>query len=428
MKQSKLNVLIVLFLQMMSGVALLSCSTENDELKKELPKVEKPSEPVKALLENFIINQLPEKTIYALGESLDLTGLKVIGEYDDGKQRPVNVVPEQISGFSSSVPVDKQEVTITIEGKQKNFTIQVSPVRVENGVLIEVLDGYDEIILPNSVKSIPKKTFHGSKIKKVTLNEGLKSIGDMAFFNSTVQEIVFPSTLEQLEENVFYYCSHLKKADLSKTKLTVLPACSFMFAGVEEVLLPATLTEIGAQAFLNTSQLKQIEIPENVRTIGVEAFRESNITTVKLPNGVTNMEQRAFYYCSELAEVTTYGTVLNDDSNAMIHSYCLSGCPKLTRFEIPQSIRILGQGLLGGNKKVTQLTIPASVTQIDFSAFNNTGIKEVRVEGVAPAQVFERVWYGFPDDITVICVPAESVEKYKTAAGWKDYASKIQPL
>lgn len=149
---------------------------------------------------------------------------------------------------------------------------------------------------------------------------------------------------------------------------------------------------------------------------------------MKLPNGVTNMEQRAFYYCSELAEVTTYGTVLNDDSNAMIHSYCLSGCPKLTRFEIPQSIRILGQGLLGGNKKVTQLTIPASVTQIDFSAFNNTGIKEIRVEGVTPAQVFERVWYGFPDDITVIRVPAESAEKYKTAAGWKDYASKIQPL
>ena len=69
------------------------------------------------------------------------------GEYDDGKQRSVNVAPKQISGFSSSVPVDKQEVTITIEGKQKSFTIQVAPVRVENGVLTEVLKGYDEICL-----------------------------------------------------------------------------------------------------------------------------------------------------------------------------------------------------------------------------------------------------------------------------------------
>ncbi|KAA4653152.1 leucine-rich repeat domain-containing protein, partial [Bacteroides ovatus] len=28
--------------------------------------------------------------------------------------------------------------------------------------------------------------------------------------------------------------------------------------------------------------------------------------------------------------------------------------------------------------------------------------------------------------ITVIRVPAESVEKYKTAAGWQDYTNKIQ--
>ena len=396
------------------------------KFKKELPPTEQPSEPTGALLERFSIDQLPAKTIYALGESIDLTGLKVTGEYDDGKQRSVNVAPKQISGFSSSVPVDKQEVTITIEGKQKSFTIQVAPVRVENGVLTEVLKGYDEIILPNSVKSIPKNAFNGSKINKVTLNEGLKSIGDMAFFNSTIQEVIFPSTLEQLEENIFYYCYHLKKADLSRTKLTKLPASTFVYAGVEEVLLPATLTEIDAQAFLKTSQLKTIEIPENVRTIGLEAFRESSITTVKLPNGVTNIAQRAFYYCPELTEVTTYGTVFNDDPEAMIHPYCLEGCPQLTRFEIPQSIRILGQGLLGGNRKVTQLTIPANVTQINFSAFNNTGIKEVKVEGITPPQVFEKIWYGFPDDITVIRVPAESVEKYKTAAGWQDYTNKIQ--
>lgn len=425
MKQTKLNILIVLCLQMITGLTLLSCSTENDEFKKELPPTEQPSEPTGALLERFSIDQLPAKTIYALGESIDLTGLKVTGEYDDGKQRSVNVAPKQISGFSSSVPADKQEVTITIEGKQKSFTIQVAPVRVENGVLTEVLKGYNEIILPNSVKSIPKDAFSNSQINKVVLNEGLKSIGDMAFFNSTVQEIVFPSTLEQLKEDIFYYCYNLKKADLSKTKITKLPASTFVYAGIEEVLLPVTLKEIGSQAFLKTSQLKTIEIPENVSTIGQEAFRESGITTVKLPNGVTNIASRAFYYCPELTEIVTYGTMSNDDPNAMIHAYCLEGCPQLTRFEIPQSIRILGQGLLGGNRKVTQLTIPANVTQINFSAFNNTSIREVKVEGTTPPQVLERVWYGFPDDITIIRVPAESVDKYKNANGWKDYTNKI---
>ena len=425
MKQTRLYIITTLCLQMVLGAILLSCSTENDEYKKDSPSAANPVEPVGALLEDFSIEQLPAKTIYALGENIDLTGLNVTGKYDDGKQRPVKVTSEQISGFSSSVPVDKQEVTITIEGKQKSFSVHISPVRVENGVLTEILKGYNEIILPNSVKSIPKDAFRNSQIAKVVLNEGLKSIGDMAFFNSTVQEIVFPSTLEQLKEDIFYYCYNLKKADLSKTKITKLPASTFVYAGIEEVLLPVTLKEIGSQAFLKTSQLKTIEIPENVSTIGQEAFRESGITTVKLPNGVTNIASRAFYYCPELAEVTTYGSTFNDDPEAMIHPYCLEGCPKLARFEIPESIRILGQGLLGGNRKVTQLTIPANVTQINFSAFNNTGIKEVKVEGTTPPQVLERVWYGFPDDITIIRVPAESVDKYKNANGWKDYTNKI---
>ena len=425
MKQTRLYIITTLCLQMVLGAILLSCSTENDEYKKDSPSAANPVEPIGASLEDFSIEQLPAKTIYALGENIDLTGLNVTGKYDDGKQRPVKVTSEQISGFSSSVPVDKQEVTITIEGKQKSFSVHISPVRVENGVLTEILKGYNEIILPNSVKSIPKDAFRNSQIAKVVLNEGLKSIGDMAFFNSTVQEIVFPSTLEQLKEDIFYYCYNLKKADLSKTKITKLPASTFVYAGIEEVLLPVTLKEIGSQAFLKTSQLKTIEIPENVSTIGQEAFRESGITTVKLPNGVTNIASRAFYYCPELAEVTTYGSTFNDDPEAMIHPYCLEGCPKLARFEIPESIRILGQGLLGGNRKVTQLTIPANVTQINFSAFNNTGIKEVKVEGTTPPQVLERVWYGFTDDITIIRVPAESVDKYKNANGWKDYTNKI---
>lgn len=196
---------------MMTGLTLLSCSTENDEFKKELPPTEQPSEPTGALLERFSIDQLPAKTIYALGESIDLTGLKVTGEYDDGKQRSVNVAPKQISGFSSSIPADKQEVTITIEGKQKSFTIQVAPVRVENGVLTEVLKGYDEIILPNSVKSIPKNAFNGSKINKVTLNEGLKSIGDMAFFIQLFRKLYFPRLWNSLRKTYSTIAITLKK-------------------------------------------------------------------------------------------------------------------------------------------------------------------------------------------------------------------------
>ena len=71
-----------------------------------------------------------------------------------------------------------------------------------------------------------------------------------------------------------------KRQDLSKTKITKLPASTFVYAGIEEVLLPVTLKEIGSQAFLKTSQLKTIEIPENVSTIGQEemCIRDRSLT------------------------------------------------------------------------------------------------------------------------------------------------------
>ena len=85
MKQTRLHSITALCLQMAITLILLSCSTENDEYKKDSPLEQQPSAPTGALLEDFSIEQLPSKTIYALGENIDLTGLNVTGKYDDGK-------------------------------------------------------------------------------------------------------------------------------------------------------------------------------------------------------------------------------------------------------------------------------------------------------------------------------------------------------
>ena len=156
---------IVMLLNLM--LFMVACGKESDEYKNNSPSIGQSSDISEALLESFSIEQLPEKTIYTLGEKVDLTGIKVIGNYDDGQRRPINVTSEQISGFSSSTPVEKQEVTVTIEGKQKTFTVQIAPIRIENGVLTEVVNGYETITLPNHVKSIAKKVFYGRKISKV---------------------------------------------------------------------------------------------------------------------------------------------------------------------------------------------------------------------------------------------------------------------
>lgn len=356
-----------------------------------------------------------------------MEGLLLTGIYSNGQESPLTVTPEQVSGFSSDVPAERLELTIGIEDRQASFTVSIVPVYVQEGVLTGAYKGYSEITLPPHVTAIAPEAFiQNRQITRVVMNEGLTSIGEMAFFNSGVQEIVFPSTLQQLAPDLFYYCDRLKRVDLSHTQITRIPESAFACSGVEEVLLPSALTSIGTQAFMITEHLKSAVIPQSVTHIGMEAFRGSGITTVQLPNSISAIETRAFYLCPNLTEVSAYGPASSNHPDAVIKEHCFVGCPNLARFEIPQSISILGQGLITGNQKVHTLTIPARVTRIDFSAFDNTGIKEVIVEALTPPATSEGEWYGFPETITSISVPAQAVEAYKTAEGWKKFADKIR--
>lgn len=47
------------------------------------------------------VSRQPDKLVYCLGEPLDLTGLEVMGRYEDDKEQAVEVTPAQVKGFSS---------------------------------------------------------------------------------------------------------------------------------------------------------------------------------------------------------------------------------------------------------------------------------------------------------------------------------------
>lgn len=201
------------------------------------PGEEQPED--KGTLIGLSIAQPPHKIAYTLGEPLNLDGLLLTGVYSNGKEYPVTITPEQVSGFSSDAPADRLVLTIGIEDRQATFTVSIAPIRVQEGVLTEIYKGYSEITLPPHVTAIAPEAFmQNRQITRVVMNEGLTSIGEMAFFNSGIQEIVFPSTLQQLAPDLFYYCDRLKRVDLSHTQITRIPESAFACSGVEEVLLP----------------------------------------------------------------------------------------------------------------------------------------------------------------------------------------------
>ena len=114
-----------------------------------------------------------------------------------------------------------------------------------------------------------------SKIKKVLIGEGVKSISD----------------------NAFHYYENLRS-----------------------VSLPSTLTSIGEAAFWACSSLQSITLPNNLTNIGLNAFRACHsLTQVLIPASVTNIDGSAFECCTGLTDVVFEGNSLEFGSGATFY-------------------------------------------------------------------------------------------------------------
>jgi hypothetical protein len=83
-------------------------------------------------LTSLELDKPPTKTVYAVGEPLDLTGIIVYGNYtgSDPTKRKRELIPmnqlTNISGYDSSRIGNQQKVTITVRGQTVNFFVDIA--------------------------------------------------------------------------------------------------------------------------------------------------------------------------------------------------------------------------------------------------------------------------------------------------------------
>ena len=143
----------------------------------------------------------------------------------------------------------------------------------------------------------------------------------------------------------------------------------------------------------------------------------SYITDVTIPSGVTSIGSQAFQYCSGLTSVTIPSgvTTIGQDS----FSYC-SG---LTSVTIPDSVTLIDHRAFMDSHSPIKVVIGSGVTNIGQAAFQNiTADGSITIKATTPPNINGRYdfWGSYP-----IYVPAASVDTYKAATNWSDYASRI---
>ena len=251
----------------------------------------------------------------------------------------------------------------------------------------------ESVTLPSGLEEIAEEAFSYNKLSAVTLPTQLKTLGDNAFSNNNLKEVTLPSHLEVLG-TAFVDNSELSKITFSEGLKEIRGAfysslSAFSGTSIKSVVLPKSLEKIGDGAFYDLKGLADISIPENVTSIGNEAFYNTGLTSIDLPANLKTIGRYAFSG-TKLKKVVLPSQVETIGNHAFsIESLESVHIPKSLKsissyssttsyiYDSPWSNVAWGEGIFSGAKNLKTVTFEDGISEIISELFSGTGINKI---------------------------------------------------
>ena len=218
---------------------------------------------------------------------------------------------------------------IRITGYSGSSTTVTVPAEIDGTPVVAVGNGafannrnITKVIIPEGVTTIVDSAFEGcTALKTVELPDGLQSIGMWAFLSCiSLESITVPDSVWSLGQYAFDSCTSLKRINIPARVWDVYPnsfnrcrslvsidveAGSNSCCTVDGMLYNKAKTEL----IKAPGGLEYAVIPEGTEAVAADAFRDSSLTAVKLPDSLTSVGKYALYDCPGLKEVTVPASV-----------------------------------------------------------------------------------------------------------------------
>lgn len=267
--------------------------------------------------------------------------------------------------------------------------IGCSPYKVEDGVLLEV-----------NPKRFNKKI--------VEIPEGVREISEYAFRNCvSIEEVIFPESLEIIGDCAFLGCRNLIKADIPDGVKVIGRLSFYECEKLERIIVPSSVEEIGETAFgfCRGTLYLNCDVDDYDGDWEKRPFRNACFSRIVIGNKVTKivdwqflgMDGRQAYACAPGIEFEMESIDI-EEGVVSIGKHAFSEC-KLSSLEIPSTVRYIGE-----------------------KAFYNTGIKDIYFVSAVPPKIgngalfTQRVVSGEP---VTVHVPKGCKDAYKKA--WRNY-------
>lgn len=257
------------------------------------------------------------------------------------------------------------------------------------------MDSLISVVLPEGITSIGENAFYDTGILSITIPETISAVGESCFYNcDSLETVIWSANASAIPYRCFYDCDALKSISVSGNVATVDDRAFYgcdMLSDIIMYAVPATIgtnvfngtaitsagplggdfdfqfawTEtIPDNAFRSMNTLVEVEIPDGIHSIGSYAFYNTGLTSVVLPETVTEVSEYCFSNCYSLSEVVW-------SANATIISgSCFRNCSSLISFTVPEGITSIENRAFSGCGQLASVTIPDTVASIGSNVFS----------------------------------------------------------
>lgn len=187
-----------------------------------------------------------------------------------------------------------------------------------------------------SIDNVSARAFANSSIARVNLGR-IKTISMSAFANSKLSVISDSESVETIMEKAFFNATAIKANIINDNFINVVDIGKEAFLGTDFFNTASGLVVIGKVLYSAKSEGGTIAPKPNVVSIAPEAFKESQYVTLDL-SGFSNLkyiESYAFAYNKKIVEVTLPASLSEIKDNAFkgssIKKINLSACSNISR-------------------------------------------------------------------------------------------------
>ena len=253
------------------------------------------------------------------------------------------------------------------------------------------------VTLPGILEKLGSSAFDISKkLASLTIEEGVKELGDYAFWScEALTSVKFPASLKKVGDSCFGH-SGLTSVELGSVE--EIGDYAFYYTNLKEVTIPATVKDAGIASFCNIKTLTKATFKAGAKDVGnFMFFYDTALSDLTLADSITNVGEYAFGYCVALEEVTMPRSLATMGDGVFYKAW-----RNLSSVVFPDEVQIttLPANTFESCQALTYLYLGKNITSTGPVSLYDTN-RALKVDCVVSESNFERnIFDVFPYDLT----------------------------